>query len=210
MSTRGERGRTPRTCVRCGRTGANAFQQVADLSTGDPVWACTHEEPCAARRRSSWRAGRRLTLGRPRSSPLLAWTDDGQRSCVIGSDRAAVSTLEQLLRDLTPLEVESLDPSPKSLDRLSRGTYCVVVVDTDPSDPLAYCNELYRRLTSESRRQVPIVICSPPDQPMRPPIRDLLSRPNVRVVDRPTRPEALVAAVSEAVRASRADVAVAV
>ena len=37
--------------------------------------------------------------------------------------------------------------------------------DTDPSDPLAYCNEVYRRLSSTSRRQMPIVICSPPDSP---------------------------------------------
>src|SRR5918998_2023512 len=134
MSSRGERVRTVRTCVRCGRTGANAFERVTDLGTED-AWACTHEEPCAARRRSSWRAGRRVSLGRPRSSPLLAWSDEGQQGCVIGSDPDAVSSIEHVLRELTPLDVEPLDSTPRSLDRLSRGKYCVVVVDTDPSDP---------------------------------------------------------------------------
>ena len=209
MSSRGERVRTIRTCVRCGRTGANAFERVTDVGIDGPAWACTHVEPCAARRRSSWRAGRRVSLGRPRSSPLLAWSDEGQQSCVIGTDRSAVSTLEHLVRELTPLEVETLDSTPRSLDRLSRGKFCVVVVDTDPSDPLAYCNELYRRLSTASRRMLPIVICSRPDEPVRPPIRELLGRPNVRMVERPTRPEALVAAIADALRAS-GDVALAV
>ena len=209
MSSRGERVRTIRTCVRCGRTGANAFERVTDVGIDGPAWACTHVEPCAARRRSSWRAGRRVSLGRPRSSPLLAWSDEGQQSCVIGTDRSAVSTLEHLVRELTPLEVETLDSTPRSLDRLSRGKFCVVVVDTDPSDPLAYCNELYRRLSTASRRMLPIVICSRPDEPVRPPIRALLGRPNVRMVERPTRPEALVAAIADALRAS-GDVALAV
>lgn len=209
MASRGEGERTIRTCVRCGRTGANAFERITDVGTDAPAWACTHVEPCAARRRSSWRAGRRVSLGRPRSSPLLAWNDDGQQSCVIGSDRSAVSTLEHLMRELTPLEVEPLDSTPRSLDRLSRGKFCVVVVDTDPSDPLAYCNELHRRLSTASRRLLPIVICSRSDQPVRPPIRELLGRPNVRLVERPTRPEALVAAIADALRTS-GDVAVAV
>ena len=209
MASRGEDARAVRTCVRCGRTGANAFERVSDVVSEAPAWACTHVEPCAARRRSSWRAGRRANLGRPRCSPLLAWSDEDQQGCVIGADRAAVSTLEHLLRELTPLEVEQLDSTPRSLDRLSRGKFSVVVVDTDPSDPLAYCNELHRRLSSASRRQLPIVICSAPDQPVRPPLRELLGRPNVRLIERPMRPEALVAAVADALRAG-GDVAVAV
>ena len=210
MSSRGERARAIRTCVRCGRIGANAFERVTDVGIEGTAWACTHVEPCAARRRSSWRAGRRVNFGRPRSSPLLAWSDEGQQSCVIGSDRTAVSTLEHLLRELTPLEVEPLDSTPRSLDRLSRGKYCVVVVDTDPRDPLAYCNELYRRLSSSSRRQVPIVICSPAAQAIRPPIRALLGRPNVRIVDPSARPEALVSAIADALRATAETGAVAV
>jgi hypothetical protein len=202
MSSLGEGGRTSRTCIRCGRIGSNAFERVTDEGSGGSGWACTHVEPCAARRRSQWRADERQTLGRPKSSPLLAWTDERQQSCVIGADRAAVSDLEQLLRELTPLDVEALDISPRSLTRLSRGSYCVVVVDTDPSDPLAYCNEVYRRLSSTSRRQMPIVICSPSDEAVRPPIRELLGRPNVRVVERPMRPADLVEAVSDALRSS--------
>ncbi len=198
MSSLGEHGRTPRTCVRCGRSGSNAFELVTDDVTGQPAWACAHIEPCAARRKSRWRAGRRASLGRPRSSPLLSWTDERQQSCVIGADRDAVSTLERSLRELTPLDVDALDMSPRSLTRLSRGTYCVVVVDSTPSDPLAYCNEVYRRLNSASRRQLAIVICSKPDEPIRPPIRNLVGRPNVRLVDRFARPDDLVAAVSEA------------
>ncbi len=190
-----------RTCVRCGRSGSNAFEQVTEPGTPQPVWACTHADPCAARRGAEWRAGRRASLGRPRSSPLLAWTDERQQSCVIGADKDAVSSLERLLRQLTPLDVEALDISPRSLGRLSRGSFCVVVVDADPSDPLAYCNEVYRRLSSTGRRQVPIVICSRRNQPIRPPIRELVGRSNVRIVDRPTPPEDLVAAVSDALRA---------
>lgn len=91
--------------------------------------------------------------------------------------------------------------SPRSLTRLSRGSYCVVVVDTDPSDPLAYCNEVYRRLSSAGRRQVPVVVCSRRNQPIRPPIRELVGRANVRIVDRPTPPKELVAAVADALRA---------
>lgn len=143
-------------------------------------------------------------MGRPASSPLLAWTDEGRQSCVIGADADAVSSVEHLLRELTPLEVESLDPTPRSLNRLSRGTYCVVVVDTDPSDPLAYCNEVYRRLSTASRRQLPIVICSAPDEPIRPPLRQLVDRPNVRVVQRPMRAGDLVAALSDVLSPSTA------
>ena len=205
MSSLGESGRTRRTCVRCGRTGSNAFEQVTDVQTDRAAWACTHAAPCSARRRSRWRADERVTLGRPRSSPLLAWTDERQQSCVIGADPDAVSSLEHLLRELMPLDVEALDPSPRSLSRLSRGKYCVVVVDADPSDPLAYCNEVYRRLSSSSRRQLPIVICSPPDQAIRPPMRELVGRPNVRIVKRPMRPDQLVTAVSDALRSSAAD-----
>jgi hypothetical protein len=205
MSSLGDGGRTSRTCVRCGRIGSNAFERVADVGSSRSAWACTHAEPCAARRRSRWRADERLSRGRPKSSPLLAWTDERRQSCVIGADPAAVSGLEQLLRELTPLDVEALDPSPRSLSRLSRGTYSVVVVDTDPSDPLAYCNEVYRRLSSTSRRLVPIVICSPPNQPIRPPIRKLVGRPNVRIVERPMRPDDLVSAVSDALRSSGVD-----
>jgi hypothetical protein len=204
MSSLGERGRTPRTCVRCGRSGSNAFEPVTDEVTNQPAWACAHVEPCAARRRTQWRAGRRASLGRPRSSPLLSWTDERQQSCVIGGDPAAVSTLERALRELTPLDVEPLDTSRRSLARLSRGSYCVVVVDSTPTDPLAYCNEVYRRLNAASRRQVPIVICSERNQPIRPPIRQLVGRPNVRLVDRSSRPDDLVAAVSDALQTTAA------
>ena len=202
MSSSGDGGRMSRTCVRCGRIGSNAFEPVTAVGTSRPGWACTHAEPCAARRRSRWRADERLSQGRPKSSPLLAWSDERQQSCVIGTDPDAVSGLERLLREHTPLDVEALDPSPRSLSRLSRGSYCVVVVDTDPSDPLAYCNEVYRRLSSTNRRQLPIVICSPTDQPIRPPIRKLVGRPNVRIVERPMCPDDLVAAVSDALRSS--------
>lgn len=202
MASLGESGRTSRTCVRCGRIGSNAFERATDVGSSRSAWACRHAEPCAARRRSRWRADERQTLGRPRSSPLLAWTDERQQSCVIGADPEAVSDLEQFLRELTPLDVEALDTSPRSLMRLSRGSYSVIVVDTDPSDPLAYCNEVYRRLSSTSRSQLPIVICAPPNQPIRPPIRDLVGRPNVRIVERPMRPDDLVAAVSDALRSS--------
>lgn len=208
MSSEGDAGRTSRTCFRCGRTGSNAFERVIDPETDAPGWACSHVEPCAARRRSQWRAGRRAGLGRPRSSPLLAWGDEGQQTCVIGSDPSAVSTLEHVLRELTPLEVERLDLSPRSMMKLSRGKYCVVVVDAGPSDPLAYCNEVYRRLNTASRRQLPIVICSAEDQPPRPPLRALVGRPNVRLVDRPARPDDLVSAVSEALHANRTAVAI--
>jgi hypothetical protein len=202
MSSLGESGRTLRTCVRCGRTGSNAFEQVTDVESGRASWACSHAEPCSARRRSRWRAEERVTLGRPRSSPLLAWTDERQQSCVIGAHPDAVSSLQHLLRELTPMDVEALDLSPRSLRRLSRGKYCVVVVDADASDPLAYCNEVYRRLSSSSHHQQPIVICSPPDQPIRAPMRDLVGRPNVRIVERPMRPDDLVTAVSDVLRSS--------
>lgn len=190
--------------MRCGRSGSNAFEPVSDVVNGSPAWACTHVEPCAARQRAQWRAGQRDGSGRPRSSPLLAWSDEGQRACVIGGDGEAASNIERLVRELTPFEVERLDLSPRSMTRLSRGSYCVVILDTRPSDPLAYCNEVRRRLGSLSRRQLPVVIASPPDQPMRPPVRDLAARPNARVVERPVTGDALVAAVSDAMRASGA------
>lgn len=194
--------RSRRTCVRCGRSGSNAFEPVPDVVTGRSAWACTHLEPCAVRQRTQWRAGQRDGSRRPRSSPLLAWSDEGQRACVISGDPEAASNIEHLLRELTPFEVERLDLSPRSMTRLSRGNYCVVILDTRPSDPLAYCNEVQRRLGSVSRRQLPVVIASPPNQPLRPPVRDLAARPNARVVERPVIGDALVAAVSDAMRAS--------
>jgi hypothetical protein len=200
----GEVGRAARTCIRCGRSGFNAFERVS-VGADAGGWACTHTEPCSARRRSQWRADQRSQSGRPASSPLLGWSDEAHQSAVIGANPTAVESIEHLIRELTPLDVERLDVSPRSLTRLSRGTYSVVVVDADPSDPLAYCNELYRRLTSPGRRKVPVVICSPADQSPRPPIRQLVDRPNVTIVDRPTRPDDLVAAVSDAVRSHAAD-----
>lgn len=191
--------------MRCGRTGSNAFEPVSDVVTGRPAWACSHVEPCATRQRAQWRAGQRDGIRRPRSSPLLAWSDEGQRACVISGDGETAADIERLLRELTPFEVECLDLSPRSMTRLSRGSYCVVILDTRPSDPLAYCNEVQRRLGSVSRRQLPIIIASPRDQPLRPPVRDLASRPNARVVERPVVGDALVAAVSDAMRANGAE-----
>ena len=102
------------------------------------------------------------------------------------------------MRELTPLEVDTLDLSPRAMTRLSRGSYCLVVLDARRSDPLAYCNELVRRLSSPNRRQIPIVICADPGTELRPPLRSLLDRPAARLVERPVAGPGLGAAVADA------------
>jgi CheY-like chemotaxis protein len=199
MSTAVERGRASRTCARCGRTGFNAFELVAE-GEGPPAWVCTHEGPCGARRRAQWRAGSRMSLGRPRSSPLLAGADDGQQVCVIGGDPDATDRIDRWLRETTPLEVDRLDHSRRSLTRLSHGTYCLVIVDARASDPLAYLNEVSRRLRSAQRSQIPVVVLTDTPQALRPPLAELAERPAVMVVRRPDAATDLADAVESALR----------
>lgn len=119
-------------------------------------------------------------------------------ACVLGADRARATDLEQLVRDYTPLEVERLPLHPRAMSRLSRGAFRLIVLDAEETDPLAYCNEVYRRLSGPGRRQVPLVICIGAGQTLRPPLRRLADRPNTRVLDRPPGPAQLLEAIGGA------------
>lgn len=196
MANAAERGRPMRRCARCGRTGYNAFERTIDPAGSDPEWVCTHREPCLARRLERWRAGTRTALGRAPSSPITPWADEDQKACVVAVDPDATERLEQLVRDLTPLQVEQLDGSPRAMARLSRGDYCLIVVDAGAGDPLAFCNELYRRLSRGRLSRVPLIIVREPGQRLRGPLAKLAGRPQAECLTRPMTPPAFMAGIS--------------
>lgn len=181
MTSASERGRPRRRCDRCGRAGYNAFAPIPDRRP--TAYRCTHEKQCRARQQSDWRA--RSRGGRPRSSPLTTPLEAAAQACVIGIDREATTSLAELLTECTDLWVESLEFNPRAMSRLSRGTYRLVILDTTEGDPLAYRNELARRLSGPARRHLPLVICHTPGDELRPPIATLAARDGARLLARP-------------------------
>lgn len=196
MASAAERGRPRRRCARCGRTGYNAFERTTDPAGSDLEWVCTHREPCLARRLERWRAGSRTALGRAPSSPITPWADEDRKAGVLAVDPAATERLDQLVRDLTPLQVERLDGSPRAMARLSRGDYSLVVVDASAGDPLAFCNELYRRLSRGRLSRVPLIIVRERGQPLRGPLAKLAARPQAECLTLPMTPPAFMAGIS--------------
>jgi hypothetical protein len=188
MTTLATARRPMRTCERCGRVGYKAFEAVPGTT---PAWRCAHEGPCDARRRSLIRVGARERTGRPKSSPLMAVVAEDEPIALVASRRSEAEALAVWLRDHTPLVVDVLDFSYRSMARLARMTYSLCVVDARATDPLAGCNELARRLSASSRSRQPILVVAGSERDLRGPIRELASRPNARVVAREAGPDGL-------------------
>jgi hypothetical protein len=180
-----ERRRAEHTCARCGRVGYNAFRSAPAADSEEEEWVCSHEDPCRARRRLGWRRSTAEGLGRRRSAQFQLRLEDGMTACVIGADPKGRERLATILAEQTALPPRSIELSPRSLSSLSRGRYCLIVVDVSPADPIAYRNELARRLRSRAHRDLPIVLCWNEGHEPRPPLSGLMELPNVTVLRRP-------------------------
>jgi hypothetical protein len=188
--------RQTRTCIRCGRTGWNAFRPIP-TDHGRMDWICTHLDPCVARMRTRHRSGSRRSEGRPPTSPIAPAHLSERPTCVVGSDRASVDALADTIVEFTAADVDRLDPSRRSLDQLSRRDYGLVVIDARPDDPVAFVNELARRLGSSRRRECTLVVCHDPG-PLSPALEHLVRRTGARAVPRPVEGERFMDAVRRA------------
>jgi hypothetical protein len=152
------RARTPRTCVRCGRRGVNAFRPaVGDTATSG--WVCTHDATCLRRMRSEHRLQVRTSGGRPRTSPIAPPDLADKPAAVIGSRPDDIGLLARLLEVYLGMDVDELALGRRSLDIVSRRDLGVVIVDLHVDDPVAVLNELGRRLAMARRRGVRSVVC---------------------------------------------------
>lgn len=185
--------RPTRSCIRCGRTGFNAFRPVP-AERGWMSWICTHVDPCVARMRTRHRSGSRRSEGRPPTSPIAPAHLSERPACVIGSDPASVDELGGVLVEFAAAEVDRLDLSRRSLDQVSRRDYGLIVVDARPEDPVAFSNELARRLGSARRRDCALVVCHDAG-PLSPSLEALVRRTGTEAVLRPIDPQHLMEAV---------------
>jgi hypothetical protein len=157
------------------------------------VWLCTHEETCVTRMRHRHRNGGRSVQD---GDGLLAGFDAGERPiCVIGSDRRAVDELAAMLEALSAADVERLDLSPRSLMRLGRRDWALVVGDLRPTDPLALVNDLTRRLAPVRRQQVPVIVVRDAGD-LRPSLETLLMLAATASIVRPIHPVTLLDALA--------------
>lgn len=175
--------RERRTCVRCGRTGSNAYRPIP-IDDGRMGWICAHVDPCVARMRTRHRTGSRLSEGRPPTSPIAPAHLSERPACVLGSDRSAVDALADILVEFTAADVDRLDLSRRSLDQVSRRDYGLVVIDARPGDSVAVVNELTRRLSSSRRRESVLMVCHDPE-PLSPALEHLLRRTGAAGILRP-------------------------
>ncbi len=125
----------------------------------------------------------------------MAVVAEDEPIALVASSRAEGEALAAWLRDHTPLEVDVLDFSYRSMTRLSRMKYSLCVLDARATDPLAGCNELARRLSASSRRRQPILVLAGSERDLRGPIRQLAARPNARVVWREAGTDGLRSAI---------------
>ncbi len=180
--------------MRCGRTGTNAFRPIP-TDAGVMGWICTHVEPCVARMRVRHRSDVRQSAGRPPTSPIAPPHISERPACVIGSNRASVEALAATLSELAAMEVDRLDFSRRSLDQVSRRDYGLVVLDAGDQDPVAFVNELSRRLATRQRRECAVIVCRGPE-PASPAIEHLIQRLAAPTVERPVSGAMLMAAIT--------------
>lgn len=188
--------RESRTCIRCGRTGSNAFRPIPGVQ-GRTDWICSHVDPCVARMRTRHRTDARLSVGRPPTSPIAPAHLSERPTCVVGSDRASVDRLADILVEFAAADVDRLDLSRRSLDQVGRRDYGLIVVDARPGDPVACVNELTRRLAAPRRRDCSVVVCHDPG-PLSPAIEHFLHGTRATDVRRPVDPDGFVEAVRRA------------
>lgn len=188
--------RRSRTCVRCGRSGLNAFRPIV-TDPGRVSWLCVHEEPCVARMRIRHRSVARASAGRPPTSPIAGAHLSERPAAVIGSQRASVDALADLLEELTAAVVDRLDFSRRGLDLVGRRDYGLVVLDAHPDDPVACMNQLARSLSSARRRDCAVVVRHAWDDP-RPTLEQLIRLTRAVTVDGPLDADRVMGAVNQA------------
>lgn len=188
--------RVNRTCIRCGRTGSNAFRPIP-TDHGQMGWICTHVDPCVARMRTRHRSGSRASAGRPPTSPIAAAHLSERPACVIGSDASSLDLLSGILGELAAADVDRLDLSRRSLDHVSRRDYGLVVIDARADDSVAFVNELARRLGSGRRRDRAVVVCCDTTQ-MTPAIERLIRGTGAQCAVRPIDSRTFMGAVRSA------------
>jgi len=161
-------------------------------------WVCSHAEPCIARMRSRHRSGARRVEGRPPTSPIAPSHLSERAACVVGGDAESVHTLADVLSEFAAVDVDRLDLSRRSLDLLARRDYGLVVIDSHVDDPLAFTNELTRRLALRRRRDCSVVLCHS-QGPLTPGLEGLAEKLEARCVERPFDARQFMGSVSAAV-----------
>ena len=190
------RARTPRTCVRCGRHGVNAFRPaVANVARSG--WICTHDATCLRRMRSEHRLQVRTSGGRPRTSPIAPPDLADKPAAVIGSRSEDIALIARLLEVYLGMDVSELGLVRRSLDVVSRRDLGVVVVDLHVDDPVAVLNELGRRLAMARRRGLRSVVCHSAGH-TGPAIERLVTLSGAKRVLRPYDAETLITGVIDA------------
>lgn len=180
-----------KTCLFCGRRGVHAYRAAMDARTRTTGWACSHTDTCQRRIADAYRAGSRSSERREGSFEPI---DPGAVIGVIGSSGRRVARLHDLLALHTGTDAVMLDASRRSLDRLGRGSWDLVVVDTTANDPVAFRNDLVRRL-SGGRRRTAVIMIGGPSAERQQPLAQLAARPTTVVLRRPCSVDGFLAAV---------------
>ena len=189
----GGSARRQRTCIRCGRTGSNAFRPVSPAD--DRAWACTHLDTCAARARLRRRGLARLTDGRPATSSIAPADLTEKTACVIGTDDAAVARVAQLVELTIGVEVDRLRLTHRAIDRVWRRDYGLVLYDATPSDSVALMNQLARGLAACRRQGTMVIVCHDVDA-LGPALERLTQEVDAVPLAKPIRPMALLRAAN--------------
>lgn len=158
-------------------------------------WVCTHQDPCVARMRTRHRSDARASVGRPPTSPIAPAHLSERPACVIGSDAASVASLAEVLEEFAAAEVDRLDSSRASLDRISRRAYGLVVMDAREDDPVAFVNELARRLVAKQRSECAVLVVRDPGD-VTPALEHLTQRLGAPTVVRPVDAAGFMAAIT--------------
>ena len=180
-----------KTCLFCGRRGVHAYREAIDARTRTAGWACSHTDTCQRRIADAYRAGSRLS---ERGDGALEPIDPGAVIGLIGSSGPRVARLHDLLALHTGTDAVTLDASRRSLDRLGRALWDLVVVDTTANDSVAFRNDLVRRL-SGGRRRTAVIMIGGPGVERQQPLAQLAARPTTIVLRRPCSVEAFLGAV---------------
>jgi hypothetical protein len=124
---------------------------------------------------------------------VSAWLGEGRPIWVIGRRGRERDRLARALRENTSPDVTELDATPPGLARLAHGAACMIVIDSSTAESVAVRNELVRRLSQRTLRNLPVLVCCSSRDDLRPPWSEILEQPNVGVLERPFGAEQLVA-----------------
>lgn len=110
--------------------------------------------------------------GRSAWSPISGY-EPGERAIgVVSSDPIVRAVLAEAADALAPMGAEALDLSTRTLERLGRADFGLVVADLREADPVALVDGLGRRLVAVRRRGAAVLVCHwPGADATRPAIR---------------------------------------